>query len=179
MFRKLIVILAITFMALAYGGAKAEEVVDSEARATATLAQEDAALAEQGVSKVSGGLVALQQVVAALQAAVTAGLADLQTALQAKIDALSLLIPSAVSEISVDCTVETITDAIALATPGTPLTVTFSGTCMEDVSIEVDDITLAGLDPDRSLNTILGHVTVSGVQQGSVVWSVQLNIGGA
>ena len=152
MFRKLTVILAITFMALAYGGAKAQEVIDSEARATATQAQENAALAEQGVSDVSGGLVALQQVVA-----------DLQT----QIDALQAAIgPGAVSAVSVDCTMgETIADAVALATPGTPLTVTFEGTCMENVSIDVNDITLAGLDPSTSI--VQGQITV--ISAGRVV----------
>lgn len=151
MFRTLTVILAITFMALAYGGAKAQEVIDSEARATATQAQADAALAEQGVSDVSGGLVALQQVVA-----------DLQT----QIDALQAAIgPGAVSDVSVDCTVETIGDAVALATPGTPLTVTFSGTCMENVLIDVDDITLAGADPLTSI--VQGQITV--ISAGRVV----------
>lgn len=168
MFRKLTVILAITFMALAYGGAKAQEVVDSEARATATQAQQDAALAEQGVSDVSGGLIALQQVVADLQAAVTAGLAALQTALQTQIDALGAAIgPAAVSAVSVDCVLgENIADAVALATPGTPLTVTFEGTCVENVSIDVDDITLAGLDAtDHTLSILQGQVTVSGAQR--------------
>ena len=112
MFRKLTVILAITFMALAYGGAKAEEAVDSEARATATQAQQDATQAEQGVSAVSGGLVALQQLVADLQAQIDAFPAP----------------PVPVSLVEVVCGTETIGDALLLATPGTPLTVSFSGT---------------------------------------------------
>jgi len=106
----------------------AEEAVDLEARAEAADAQAaaaqakgNAAQAQQGISNVAGGLVALEARVAALEAALAA----------------SGLPP--ISSITVDCAAsESIQDAVDLATPGTPLTITVFGTCIETVTITDD-----------------------------------------
>ena len=122
MFRKLTVILAITFMALAYGGAKAQDAVDSEARATATQAQQDAAQAEQGVSDVSGGLTALEQRVADLEALLNGP-------------------PPTVA--NVDCGLgDSLQDALDDAVEGQ--TINVSGTCNERITVRIDNVTIDG-----------------------------------
>lgn len=108
------------------------------------------AAASQAVaqSTVEGGLVAAEERVAALEAALA-----------------GLLNP--VSAITVDCSTDTIADALAQAAPGVPLTVTIMGTCNEDVVIERDDITLVGAAGDKS-DEIEGGVTIRAAQRVTV-----------
>lgn len=54
-------------------------------------------------------------------------------------------------EVSVNCNGgETITEALAAGDPDFPLTITIVGTCVENVTITRDDVTLRGIDPSRS-----------------------------
>lgn len=110
-------------------------------------------------SAVSGNLVALQQMVDDLKARVL----ELETN-----GGPPPVPPVPVSLVEVVCPVgpgTAIADAIAQATPGTPLTVSFSGTCVEDVLIEIDDITLAGNLDLIVPGTLQGEVTVTGAQR--------------
>ncbi len=72
-----------------------------------------------------------------------------------------------VSAITVDCTSDTIADALAEAAPGVPLTVTITGTCTEDVVIERDDITLVGAAGNKT-DEIVGGVTIRAAQRVTV-----------
>lgn len=154
MSRSIIAVAAALMVTAAAGQTMAQDTstVDDVARGKAETAQQDAANAQNAASSVAGGLAALEARVAELEA---------------------LLNP--VTAVMVDCTTDTIADALAQASPGVPLTVTIEGTCTENVTIDRDDITLIGAAgglPDE----IVGGVVIDGAQN-AIVQSLTIRDG--
>jgi hypothetical protein len=113
-----------------------------QAQQDAAQAQGNAAQAQQGVNNVSGGLVALEARVAYLESL--------------------LSVPGAIPNPDVHCVSDTIQDVIDSAIG--PTTITIFGTCVEDVLINKDGITLIGNRVSRE-DGIEGEVTVVGAMR--------------
>lgn len=86
-----------------------------------------------------------------------------RAAADAALDSRLSSLETATSEVSVACPGESITNALAEATPGTPLVITLQGTCNENVVITSNDITLQGETPSDGISG--GGITIDGAQR--------------